>query len=206
MEQIKNIVFDLGGVILNLTRNRCIEAFEKLGIGNIREIISNTYRQKDLFKSLELGQVTLEEFYDEARRVWGHHLSDDDLKEAWILMLDDIPTYKLDLLLRLRTKYNVSLLSNTNEIHWKHVADNHFNYKGHTVDDFFEHIYLSNELHIQKPDKEIFEFVLKDSGYIAEETLFIDDAPQNCKTAQSLGFKTYTPDPREDWSFLFEKQ
>ena len=205
MVQVKNIIFDLGGVILNLTRNRCVEAFEKLGIGNIREVIANTYRQKDLFMSLELGQITPDEFYDEARRMWGHSLTDEELKNAWVLMLDDIPSYKLDLLLRLRSRYNVSLLSNTNEIHWEHAANNLFNYKGHTVDDFFEHIYLSNELHIQKPDREIFEYVLKDSGYLPEETLFVDDAPQNCKTAQAMGFQIYTPEPREDWSFLFDE-
>ena len=206
MKPIKNIIFDLGGVILNLTRNRCIEAFEKLGVKNIRKIIVNNYQQKDLFMSLEYGQVTPEEFYDEARRIWSLQLSDEDIKQAWILMLDDIQPYKLDLLLKLRSKYNVVLLSNTNEIHWEHIANNLFAYKGHVVSDFFDSIYLSNELHMQKPNADIFEYVLKDSGFKAEETLLIDDALPNCKTAEALGMQTYAPKPREDWSFLFEEK
>ena len=79
-----------------------------------------------------------------------------------------------------------------------------FSYKGHHASDFFNHIYLSYRLHLLKPDAEIFEYVLQDANIRPEETLFIDDAIPNCRTAESLGFHTYTPQPREDWSHLFE--
>ena len=119
-------------------------------------------------------------------------------------MLDDVPDYKLNLLLDLRKHYNTMLLSNTNEIHWEWSERTCFSYKGHHVSDFFNRIYLSYKLHMLKPNADIFEYVLQDAGIKAEETLFIDDAMPNCRTAESLGLHTYTPEPREDWSFLFK--
>ena len=95
------------------------------------------------------------------------------------------------------------LLSNTNEIHWDWSEKTCFSYKGHHASDFFNHIYLSYRLHLLKPDAEIFEYVLQDADIRPEETLFIDDAVPNCRTSESLGFHTYTPQPREDWSHLF---
>ncbi|WP_293666637.1 HAD family phosphatase [uncultured Parabacteroides sp.] len=204
MEGIKNLIIDFGGVIINLTRNRCIEAFESLGVQNIREQIVNNYQHKDLFMQVELGSITPAEFHDGIRRLSGRSLTDEQIDAAWIAMLDDVPAYKLDLLLDLRKRYNTMLLSNTNEIHWEWSERTCFSYKGHHVSDFFNHIYLSYELHMLKPNADIFEYVLQDAGIKSEETLFIDDAMPNCRTAESLGLHTYTPEPREDWSFLFK--
>lgn len=203
MEGIKNLIFDFGGVIINLTRNRCIEAFEELGITNIRELICNNYHHKDLFMQLELGQITPAKFHDGIRSMSGRLLSDQQIDMAWIAMLDDIPDYKLDLLLELKKRYNVLLLSNTNEIHWKWAERACFTYKGRYARDFFNKIYLSYELNMEKPNADIFEYVLSDAEILPTETLFIDDALSNCRTAESLGIKTYTPEPREDWSHLF---
>ena len=186
MEGIKNLVIDFGGVIINLTRNRCIEAFESLGVANIREQIVNNYQHKDLFMKIELGSITVAEFRDGIRHLTRQPLTDEQIDAAWIAMLDDVPDYKLDLLLDLRKRYNTC-----------------FSYKGHHASDFFNHIYLSYRLHLLKPDAEIFEYVLQDADIRPEETLFIDDAVPNCRTAESLGFHTYTPQPREDWSHLF---
>ena len=203
MEGIKNLVIDFGGVIINLTRNRCIEAFESLGVANIREQIVNNYQHKDLFMKIELGSITVAEFRDGIRHLTRQPLTDEQIDAAWIAMLDDVPDYKLDLLLDLRKRYNTMLLSNTNEIHWEWSDKTCFSYKGHHASDFFNHIYLSYRLHLLKPDAEIFEYVLQDADIRPEETLFIDDAVPNCRTAESLGFHTYTPQPREDWSHLF---
>lgn len=204
MGDIKNLVIDFGGVIINLARNRCIEAFESLGVMNIREQVVSNYQQKELFMKIELGSITITEFHDGVRRLTERPLTDEQIDAAWIAMLDDVPDYKLDLLLDLRKRYNTMLLSNTNEIHWKWSEKNCFSYKGNQASDFFNHIYLSYRLHMLKPDADIFEYVLRDAGIRPEETLFIDDAVPNCRTAESLGFHTYTPQPREDWSHLFE--
>ncbi|RHO70734.1 HAD family phosphatase [Parabacteroides sp. AF48-14] len=204
MEGIKNLIIDFGGVIINLTRNRCIEAFESLGVQDIREQIVNNYQHKDLFMQVEIGSITTAGFRDGIRRLSGQALTDEQIDAAWIAMLDDVPDYKLNLLLDLRKHYNTMLLSNTNEIHWEWSERTCFSYKGHHVSDFFNRIYLSYKLHMLKPNADIFEYVLQDAGIKAEETLFIDDAMPNCRTAESLGLHTYTPEPREDWSFLFK--
>ena len=204
MEGIKNLIMDFGGVIINLTRNRCIEAFESLGVKDIREQIVNNYQHKDLFMQVEIGSITTAGFRDGIRRLSGQALTDEQIDNAWIAMLDDVPDYKLNLLLDLRKHYNTMLLSNTNEIHWEWSERTCFSYKGHHVSDFFNRIYLSYKLHMLKPNADIFEYVLQDAGIKAEETLFIDDAMPTCRTAESLGLHTYTPEPREDWSFLFK--
>lgn len=205
MKGIKNLIIDFGGVIINLTRNRCIEAFEQLGVLNIREQIVNNYQHKDLFMQIELGSITSTQFRDGIRRLAQQPLTDEQIDIAWIAMLDDVPDYKLDLLLELRKKYNTMLLSNTNEIHWLWAEKNSFSYKGYQASDFFGKIYLSYELHMLKPDMEIFEYVLQDASIRPEETLFIDDAVPNCRTAELLGLHTFTPQPREDWSYIFKE-
>lgn len=202
MNQIKNLIIDFGGVIINLTRNRCIEAFGGLGV-DVHEKLVNNYQHKDMFMQLELGIITPEVFHDLIREIASQPLTDQQIDEAWIAMLADVPDYKLDLLLELRKKYNVFLLSNTNIIHWEWSEKEVFAYKDHTCKDFFDKIYLSYELHMVKPDAEIFTYVLQDANIQAEETLLIDDASVNCKAAEKLGMWTYMPEPREDWSTLF---
>lgn len=203
MKGIKNIIFDFGGVIINLTRNRCIEAFENLGVINVRDQLVNNYQHKDLFMQIEMGLITPAEFRNRIRLLTRRPLTDEQIDEAWIAMLDDIPIYKLELLLELRKQYNTILLSNTNAIHWKWAEQTFFSYKGHQVSDFFDRIYLSYQLHMEKPNTDIFEYVIENANISPTETLFIDDAIPNCRTAETLGIRTYTPQAREDWSHLF---
>ena len=105
--------------------------------------------------------------------------------------------------MKLREKYVVYLLSNTNEIHWKWACENVFPYRGFRVEDYFEKIYLSFEMKMVKPDAEIFETVLADANIDPKETFFIDDSEANCLAAQALGISTYTPQANEDWSHIF---
>lgn len=202
MEGIKNLVFDFGGVIINLTRNRCIEAFARLGV-DVREELGSIYFPKDIFMQLEMGELTASDFRDCIRLLTSQRLTDNQIDEAWIAMLAEVPSNKLNLLLDLRQKYNTMLLSNTNVIHWEWSLENVFSDGNHNINDFFDKVYLSYELHKLKPNPDIFEYILSDSGILPHETLFIDDALVNCKTAETLGFYTYTPEPREDWSHLF---
>lgn len=201
MKGIKNVIIDFGGVIINLTRNRCIEAFAQLGV-DVHEQLGSIYHHKDLFMQLEKGDISPAEFRDGIRKRSNKILTDREIDDAWIAMLDDVPAYKLDLLLELKERYNTLLLSNTNRIHWQWSEQNIFTYKGHTVNDFFHQIYLSYELHLLKPNSEIFEYVLSNARILPHETLFIDDATVNCKAAEALGIQTYTPEPREDWSSI----
>ena len=164
MEGIKNLIIDLGGVLINLTRNRCIEAFENLGVENIREQITNNYQHKDLFERLELGTISVEQFRDDIRALSGKPLTDEQIDTAWIAMLGDVPENKLRLLLELRERYNTMLLSNTNELHWKWSEDTYFSYQSLFSQDSFHKSYLSYEKYILKPNADIFDYVLKQSN------------------------------------------
>lgn len=204
MEGIKNLIIDLGGVIVNLTRNRCIEAFEQLGVADVRENVVNNYQHKDLFMQLELGRIPVPEFRAGIRRLSARPLTDQQIDQAWIAMLGDIPDSRLDLLLSLKARYRTFLLSNTNEIHWTWIRDNLLCRNHLAASDFFHRIYLSYELHMLKPNADIFEYVLQDAGMRPEETLLIDDALANCRMAEQLSMRAYQVEPRADWATVFQ--
>lgn len=199
---IKNLLIDLGGVLINLDRQRCVENFKKLELPNVEKHL-DVYHQDGLFMQLEKGLITPADFRNGIRGMADKVVSDKQIDAAWNSFLVDIPSYKLDLLLKLREKYVVFLLSNTNEIHWKWICKNAFPYRTFKVEDYFEKTYLSFEMKMAKPEPEIFKAVIEDAGITAEETFFIDDSAINCKVAQELGIATYTAKAGEDWSHLF---
>mgnify|MGYP002519684056 FL=1 len=204
MDGIKNLIFDFGGVLINLDRTACRMAFEQLGIDSIHESVLDDYRQKELFMQLESGNISAAAFRAGMRRLSERNLTDAQIDKAWNAMLADIPSYKLECLLHLKHRYHILLLSNTNCIHWQWAVQHSFHYKGYEVDDFFDRIYLSYELHMQKPDVEIFKYVLRDAVILPEETFFLDDSASNCSAAESLGIQTYCCPAGSDWTFLFE--
>lgn len=206
MKGIKNLIFDFGGVLVNLDKTACRKAYEELGIESIHESVLDDYRQKELYMQFESGNISAASFRASIRRLSDQTLTDEQIDQAWIAMLADIPSYKLDWLLRLRETYHMLLLSNTNSIHWQWAERHLFTYKGHQVDDFFDRIYLSYEVHMQKPDIEIYKYVLNDSVIAAGETFFIDDSPANCKAAESIGIHTYCCPAGSDWTFLFKDE
>lgn len=201
---IKNLIIDFGGVLIDLDRQRCIENFKRLGLPDV-EVVLDIYHQQDFFQKYEKGLITSAEFRDVIREKIGKPVTDAQIDDAWNSFLVSIPAAKLDLLLNLRKDYVVYLLSNTNEIHWQWSCQHAFPYKTFRVEDYFEHIYLSYEMNMAKPDAEIFQKVLDDTGIIPAETLFIDDSAANCRAAEALGITTYTPIAGEDWSHLFAK-
>lgn len=201
---IKNLIIDFGGVLIDLDRQRCIENFKRLGLPDV-EIVLDIYHQQDFFQKYEKGLITSAEFRDVIREKIGKPVTDAQIDDAWNSFLVSIPAAKLDLLLNLRKDYVVYLLSNTNEIHWQWSCQHAFPYKTFRVENYFEHIYLSYEMNMAKPDAEIFQKLLDDTGIIPAETLFIDDSAANCRAAEALGITTYTPQAGEDWSHLFAK-
>jgi len=195
---IKNIFFDLGGVLINLDKKSCLNEFQRLGIQKIEEQIGHSFKS-GLFFRLEEGTITPEEFRDEIRQMTNKQVMDDEIDYAWNSFLQDISPSKLELLLKLRKHYRVFMLSNTNKIHFDYMVSHHFNAKaGLSIDDYFEKCYLSYELHLSKPGKAIFEAVIDDSGVLPQESLFLDDNRQNIESAQSLGFHTYWVAENED--------
>lgn len=199
---IKNLIIDFGGVLIDLDRQCCIENFTKLGMPNVEDML-DVCHQQGFFLQHEKGLITSAEFRDAIREQIGKPVTDAHIDAAWNSFLVGIPSYKLDLLLKLREKYVVYLLSNTNDIHWKWSCKNAFCYKAFRVEDYFEHIFLSYEMKMAKPDVTIFQRVLGETDIDPKETFFIDDSAENCRVAETLGISTYTPKAGEDWRHLF---
>ena len=168
---IKNLLIDLGGVLINLDRQRCIEHFQKLGLQNVDALL-DIQNQDGLLMQQEKGLITPAEFRDGVRKMIGKAVSDKQIDAAWNSFLVDIPTQKLDLLLKLREKYVVYLLSNTNQIHWEWTCAHLFPYRTFKVEDYFEKTYLSFEMKMAKPEPEIFKAIIEDARYRAERNAF----------------------------------
>lgn len=200
---IKNLVIDLGGVLIDLDRQRCLDNFSKLGLPDVEHAL-DFCRQQDYLHSYEKGLITTVDFRNVIREKIGRLVTDARIDAAWNSFLVGIPTYKLELLLELRKDYVVYLLSNTNELHWKWICKHAFPYKTFRAEDYFEHIFLSYEMKMAKPEPDIFRQVLNEAGLVPQETFFIDDSADNCRVAQSLGISTYMPRAGEDWSHLFK--
>ena len=202
-KKIKNIVFDLGGVLVDLDFKAAINGLQKAGFANVKEQLQ-TLHQGGIFQKFELGEMTADEFRTAIRENSTVELTDEEVDNLWNAMLLEIPREKLELILDLRGKYMVYLLSNTNSIHWDYVCKNAFNYRGFRVNDYFEETFLSYEMHLAKPDKAIFEKVLQDANLLPEETLFIDDSEANCKAAEEVGIHAHHYHIGDDLSKVFE--
>ena len=202
-KQIKNIVFDLGGVLVDLDFKAAINGLQQAGFANVKEQLM-AFDQGGIFQKFELGEMTADEFRTAIRENSTVTLTDEEIDALWNAMLLEIPREKLELILDLRGKYMVYLLSNTNSIHWDYVCKNAFNYRGFRVNDYFEETFLSYEMHLAKPNKAIFEKVLHDANLLPEETLFIDDSEANCKAAEEVGIHTHHYHIGDDLSKIFE--
>ncbi|MDR1055626.1 MAG: HAD family phosphatase [Prevotellaceae bacterium] len=201
---IKNIIFDLGGVILNVDYTYTIKAFQQIGIENFEDLYSHV-RQSDLFDKLDKGAISSGEFRDEIRKLAPVvDYTDEQIDKAWNSMLLDMPFERLNVLLALKSGYHTFLLSNTNEIHVPLFSGIVKNTIGkNDLSDFFEKTYYSNEIGMRKPDTEIYEFVIKQHGLQAKETLFIDDSIQNIEGARQAGLHAYHLTGRETIDKLF---
>lgn len=188
-KNIKNIIFDMGGVLVGLDAQRCIDAFRQIGCDKIAFYVEE-HRTEDLFLDTELGRITPEEFCGEVRRLTGCAATDQQIVWAWNQLLTGIDDKKKQCLLQLARHYRLFLLSNTNIMHWHKCRDCFFPYGGHGADDYFERIFLSYEMHLAKPDTRIFTRALAEAGINAAETLFIDDSLDNCRAAGQVGIST----------------
>ena len=155
MSDIKTLIFDFGGVLVNLDKQLCLDTFKKLGVYELEKLISK-YAQSGFLQDLEVGKITAKGFRDELRKLSQQNLTDAQIDAAWNIFLLDIPAFKLDLLLELRKKYRVIMLSNTNELHFEQVAINEFKKNGLALDDYFDKCYLSYKIGMAKPNEDIF--------------------------------------------------
>jgi putative hydrolase of the HAD superfamily len=191
LKHIKNIIFDLGGVIINLDIPKTIAEFNKISAVKFEDIYTQA-NQSDLFDLLDKGRIEPEEFFERLRKEIRYTGEEDALIYAWNAMLLDVPKKRLDALVKAKQNYNTFLLSNTNEPHIA-VFENNL-YRQHGVknfEDYFDKVYYSCRMNMRKPDKEIFEFVLSENDLVASETVFIDDSIQHVKGAGECGINSY---------------
>ena len=194
---IKNIIFDFGGVILDLTMQRCFDEFKKLGVERLDKMYA-VVSHYDFFTQLEKGKIDSTEFYDHLRTFIPNHVSNEEIEIAWNAMLGTIPANRIQLIDKLNkgTRFRTFLLSNTNAIHYdKYVADLHRDHGFNDFSELFEKDYFSHQLGLKKPDPEIFEFILRDAELLPNETLFIDDSQVNIEGAEALGIQSFLLPP-----------
>lgn len=188
---IKNIIFDLGGVILNIDYHLTSQAFKNLGLADSDNNYSQA-KQSHLFDRLETGVVEPEQFRQQLKSYFSQTVSDAELDTAWNAMLLDLPQERIDLLKELSKKYRLFLLSNTNIIHYQAYSSYLKKTFGKMIfDEIFEKQYLSFKIGMRKPDKEIFELVLNENKLLASETLFVDDSIQHIEGAEKTGIAAY---------------
>jgi putative hydrolase of the HAD superfamily len=187
-KDIKNIIFDFGGVILNIDMNRTTEAFKELKFTDF-ENASKKFRETRLFSRYEIGTVSDEDFRNEIISQFKNPVSFEVFDQAWNLTLLDFPKKNIDILKELSKTHRLFLLSNTNKIHYDSYIETFRNQFGFELRSLFEKSYFSHEIGMRKPNPEIFLKVLSENQLLPEETLFVDDFAENRKAAAELGIQ-----------------
>ena len=190
MKEIEAIIFDFGGVILDIDYNLTSKAFEHLGVTDFYERYSQQ-NADSLFKNLEEGKITEEEFFAAFRKSTGTILTDEQVRDAWNAMLLCYRPQALALVQQIKHKYKCYILSNTNSIHVKKFSEMYRQQLGTgSMRDHFKKVYYSHEIGHRKPGKEAYEWVIRDNNLEPGHTLFIDDSVQNLVPARELGLQT----------------
>lgn len=204
MPTIQNIVFDLGGVLLNIDYRRTENAFVDLGLNQFPQLYTQFY-SNHLFSDLETGKIGPQDFEKALIRESGMDLRPDQIRSAWNAMLLDLPAERLELLYRLKDRYRLFLLSNTNAIHYEHfTAYVRQTYGLDSLDSLFDRAYYSHIMGLRKPFAETYRYVLDREGLNASECLFIDDTRPNLSGAQEAGMHTHWLETGQSVLDLFE--
>jgi len=193
MKKIKNIIFDLGGVLFPISGKETLDRFQTNGLQNVSE----SYHQlieSELFHLFEIGKITPQEYRDGFNKMFGLNIDAKTFDECWNAMIVSYPEANNPYLEKLKSQdYNLYVLSNTNEIHVRYLEP-----MSQWREGLFTKIYYSNEIHSRKPDLECFQWVINDAKISAEETVFIDDRPDNIEGARRAGLNTINLLKQED--------
>ncbi len=197
---IRNIIFDMGGVLVRLCPERCIAAFCAIGARRTASYVEE-FRTEDLFLDIETGSKSTAEFCDEVRRINGINVPDSKIISAWNSLLSPPGDEERSSLLRLRGRgMRLFVLSNTCDMHWQYASRELIPSPGKTISDYFERAFLSFEMHKRKPSADIFDDVLRLAGISPEATLFIDDNETNLSAAHATGIKVFHECKSRHWT------
>ncbi|WP_289870697.1 HAD family phosphatase [uncultured Duncaniella sp.] len=202
---IKNLLFDLGGVIMDLDRDRCVRAFERLGMKDADDFLG-VYGQKGAFLALESGKIDADEFHRQVRPMIDRpKVSDEEIDNAFNEFLVGIPVARLEALRALRKDYKIYLLSNTNPIMINSRIAEEFRKEGFEMADYFDGIFTSYEAGCCKPGKEIFDYTEREGHIKPDETLFFDDSQANVDAARSYGLNAVLVKPGDEFKNLLDE-
>jgi HAD superfamily hydrolase (TIGR01509 family) len=194
MHPVKNIIFDLGGVLLNLDLAGSRQAFHNLGVSEIEELFRAGHSDS-FFRRYETGHLNDEEFITMARTRAMAGTGDHDILNAWNSMLRDFPSQNVAFLDQLKNRYRLFLFSNTNSLHLQSFQKSFREVYGRELDSLFEKAWYSHVINLRKPDVEAFRFVVEDARLEAAETLFIDDTLPNVEGARAAGLQARHLEP-----------
>jgi len=187
---VENIIFDLGGVILNIDIKTAIDNFIKMGISSNQKVTNPIYSNK-LFIDYEVGAISSEEFKNEIRKIARANFDIDSFFNIWNAIILDYPKENIMILEKIKAKYRTFLMSNTNEMHHVHYSNIlHTEYGYKSLDELFEKAYFSHISKMRKPEMRFFELLINENKLNPEKTLFIDDFIENIEAAKLLGIKT----------------
>ncbi len=201
MKNIDNIIFDLGNVVLNIDYQNTIDAFEKIGVKDASSFYSKS-SQLNIFSQLETGRISKQDFVLEIQK-FAPKASETQIINAWNAILQDLPNERLEVLKRIKDKFSIFLLSNTNSIHIEKIIDNLGEKKYKEFYNLFNKVYYSHEVKLRKPSSDIFRLVIKENNLSIKNTLFIDDSIQHIESAKKIGLKTYHLDGKETLESIF---
>jgi len=191
MQPFKNLIFDLGEVIIDIDYRQTIAAFQKLAVVDFSTVVSYS-AQNPVFDLYEKGKVSTASFFDELRKYLRPGTTDQEIEDAWNAIFKDFPTQKMEMLKQLKTRYNTFALSNINEIHLASINEAAKSKFGEPdFSNFFHGTYYSNELGLRKPEPEIYALVLEKEGLDPDETFFVDDKKENVEAARKFGIHAY---------------
>jgi glucose-1-phosphatase len=188
-KDITTVIFDLGGVLFDIDYKHTQEAFQKLGAINDFNEVYSQQKQEGIFDEFEKGNISPAKFREGLRKWLPEKITDEQIDNAWNALLIGFPAEKIALLNKLKNKYNLFLLSNTNEIHLVEVMNMLKRHTPEGLDKIFIKEYYSCRMGLRKPDKEIYERVLAENKLTPANTLFVDDLLQNIEGAQSTGLQ-----------------
>lgn len=187
LQGIKSIVFDLGGVIVDLNINKTREALARI-LGLEQPDLYYSNQHIPLFSDYEVGHISSNDFINGLLQQSVNGTTAQEIKDAWNAMLLQIPSHRIRMLENLRKKYRLFILSNTNAIHVEKFEKMALGYN--KLSDLFEEAYYSHLIGSRKPDSAVFNAVVRNSGIDISTTLFVDDLPANIEAAAAMGFKT----------------
>lgn len=187
---VKNLLFDLGGVIIDVNSANTIELLHRFGYKDVKFDLENNSELIKLIENYELGLIDDLEFLGFILTRCSNNASLESVKNAWNAMINPIKKEIFNLLVHLKTQYKIFVLSNTNNLHYQVYNNDFIENTGIGIKNFFEYCFLSFEIKLRKPNPAIFNYVIEKANIKAQETLFIDDQLVNIETAKQLGFRT----------------